>query len=193
MSYVRGKLRLKEVYDKKKIEVGMMTMGEREEKLPEPSADALAAINELKELAASAGDALSVADSIAHGFYEVAPLVFSFGERLENLSLSGNIVVAAEEVNIDRSCRLRDVIIVAEKVRIEKGFAGTLQVFASDSLNVEAGVVLDYPSGLFSEKYIGLADSVTVNGYVIVNPDGKPDPKNANYGQSRHARVRGLV
>ncbi len=180
-------------FDGEKIEAGMMTMGEREEKLPAPSVDALAAIGELKELAASAGDALPVADSIAHGFYEAESLLFSVGERLENLSLSGNIVVFAEEVNVDRSCRLRDVIIVAEKVRIEEGFAGSLQVFASDSLNVEAHVTLDYPSGLFSEKYIGLADSVTVNGYVIVNPDDKPDPKNANYRQARHARVRGLV
>ncbi len=177
-------------FDGEKLEPGTITPAESE--LPAPTDEALVVIDELKALA-GAGGVVSASDSITAGFANSEPLVIAAGDRPEESCFSGNIVIVAEELSIPSSCRLRDVMVVAEKVRIEKGFAGSLQVFASDSLNVEDDVLLDYPSGLFSEKYIALADSVTVGGYVVVNPDGKPDPRNANYRQSRHARVRGLV
>jgi hypothetical protein len=62
-----------------------------------------------------------------------------------------------------------------------------------DSINIEENVRLDYPSGLYSEKYIGIGDGTQVNGYAIVNLKDEPNVRNANYEQSRLATVRGLV
>ncbi len=91
--------------------------------------------------------------------------------------------LATGDLAIKRSRRLSDTIIVANKVHIEAGFKGSLQVFASDSITVAENVTLDYPSGLFSKNYIGIGDDSVVNGYVI----------GLNYLQSRLAKVRGLV
>jgi hypothetical protein len=102
--------------------------------------------------------------------------------------------LAAEDVVIGSSDSLpRDTIIVGRKVCVERGFRGSVQLFATDSLHVEDGVTLDYPSGLFSEKYIEIKDSSVVNGYVIVHPADEPDARYANYVQSRTATVRGLL
>lgn len=100
---------------------------------------------------------------------------------------------AEENIEIDSGFHSADTIIVGKKIRIKEGFVGALQAFATDSLNIEPGVVLEYPSGLYSETYIGIGDGSEVNGYVIVAPDEEPDPKNANHRQSRLATVRGLL
>jgi hypothetical protein len=108
-------------------------------------------------------------------------------------TIEGLMPLAAEDIVIDREARLRDTVVVGRKVRIEAGFRGSLQVFATDSLHIEEGVTLDYPSGLFSEKYIDIADGGTVNGYVVVHPTETPDARHANYRASRTATVRGLL
>jgi hypothetical protein len=135
-------------------EIPPAMMSTSEDKLPSPSAEALAAIEELKALA------------------------------------------TGEEVVIDSLQTLTDTVIVARKVRIGSGFAGSLQVFAPDSIVVEERVTLEYPSGLYSETHVSVGDGSEVNGYVIVAPpdsSGEPDIMQAAYKQSRLARVRGLV
>jgi hypothetical protein len=177
-------------FEGEKIEAGVMTPSERE--LPKPTDEALAAVGKLKSLAARGGTDIAQ-DSIAVGFSESEPLVIAADGALRDCYLSGNIVVVAGDLIIASSCRLRDVVVLGGKVRIEDGFTGSLQVFARDSLNVEENVSLDYPSGLYSEKYVGIGDDSTVNGYVIVNPADEPNVRNANYVSSRLATVRGLV
>jgi hypothetical protein len=134
-------------------EISPAMMVASDEELPEPNAEAIAAVKELMPLA---GGDLTI-------------------EGLQHLS---------------------DTVIVARRVRIEKGFTGSVQVFALDSIIVGAGVTLEYPSGLFSEKHVSIGDRSTVNGYVIVAPpesSDEPDIMRANYKQSRLARVRGFV
>jgi hypothetical protein len=96
-------------------------------------------------------------------------------------------------IEIDSLARLADTVIAGKTIRIADGFRGSLQAFASDSLIVGKRVVLEYPSGLYSEKYVGIGDGSEVNGYAIVDFGEKPDPKNANYRQYRTATVRGLL
>jgi hypothetical protein len=104
--------------------------------------------------------------------------------------------LAGRDLTIDGFQDLSDTVLVARKVRIEKGFTGPVQVFALDSIIVEAGVTLEYPSGLFSEKHVSIGDGSAVNGYVVVIPpegSDEPDIMQANYKQSRLARVRGMI
>ncbi len=172
--------------------IGQGMTKESENELPAPDTKAVKAVEELQSLVKKSPDRLAE-DSLRHTFYAGEPLLFSVGEPLEYLSLSGNIVLTGESIEIGASCRLADVIVVAEKIRIKKGFRGSLQAFASDSLNVEDNVALEYPSGLWSSKYIGIGDGSEVNGYAVVALEDEPKARNANYRQSRLSTVRGLV
>ena len=74
--------------------------------------------------------------------------------RSGNLNLSGcrlfhNIkLVANGEILVDSTTRLDNVLLIAAKVRFKKGFKGVVQVIASDSVILEEGCYLSYPSSL---------------------------------------------
>ena len=177
-------------FNGEKIEDGRMKESDKE--LPEPEAGAVSAVNELQALTEGRFDLLQD-DSLRHGFRESEPLIFSVDRTLEYRNLSGNIILVGQDIEIDASCKFNDIIIVGENIHIGDGFTGSLQAFAMDSINIEENVRLDYPSGLYSEKYIGIGDGTQVNGYAIVNLKDEPNVRNANYEQSRLATVRGLV
>ncbi len=68
---------------------------------------------------------------------------------LQHQSLRGRILVfSAKEIVVERQALLEDVILSAPVIRICKGFRGTLQAVATDSLIVEDDVQLEYPSSL---------------------------------------------
>jgi len=101
--------------------------------------------------------------------------------------------LATEDVVIESGRELHDTVVVARKARVSAGFRGSLQIFALDSVVVEQGVRLDYPSGLFSGEHVSVGDGSVVNGFVIVVPTGETDAMRANYVQARGATIRGLV
>ncbi|HBI00705.1 MAG TPA: hypothetical protein PLL09_01165 [Flavobacterium sp.] len=69
--------------------------------------------------------------------------------RLENCSLTGNIIVKSDTlVSIRKSALLRDIIVVAPYVEIEEGFNGNLQVFSTKSIRIQKNCTLNYPSAL---------------------------------------------
>jgi hypothetical protein len=88
-------------------------------------------------------------DSILQPFNQ--PTIILEGGRFNTtgLVLKGNvIVVASERIEVSANSVLEDVLLVAPEIIIESGFQGTLQAFAWDSLVVETGVFLDFPSVL---------------------------------------------
>jgi hypothetical protein len=172
--------------------IGAAMIKESEKELPEPQQEAVAVVKELRSLIEIEHPRLSK-DSLRCPFEEDSPEVFMADGRLEYLDLSGKLILTGKDMEIDHSCRFNDIIVVGENIRIKEGFAGSLQAFATDSIHVESNVRLNYPSGLYSEKYIDIGDNSEVNGYVIVNLNDKPDVRNANYKQSRLATVRGLL
>ncbi len=120
------------------------------------------------------------------------------GERLDG-DVRGRIIVKGERIVIGSESHLQDVLIVAASVRIESGFTGKVQVFARDSVVLEEGVLLEYPSGIYlqgeaPEGYLKMGDACEVNGYVVVEERAplKGRPK-ACYIQPESARVRGLL
>ncbi|MFQ8805407.1 MAG: hypothetical protein ACLR8Y_10215 [Alistipes indistinctus] len=59
-------------------------------------------------------------------------------------------------------------------------------------------VTLGYPSGVFvarenPDRYIEIGPDSRIEGYAIVDGDGKPDVKRTNYRQDRTAVLRGLL
>ncbi|MDR2125806.1 MAG: hypothetical protein LBP63_03105 [Prevotellaceae bacterium] len=112
----------------------------------------------------------------------------------EFYSLNGKIVLAGDEITISSDSKLKDIIIVANKININKNFEGSLQIFSRDTVIIGENVKMNYPSGIFCEKYIKIGDNAQINGYVIINNSvDKIDTRKANYIQSRLAKVRGLL
>ncbi|MDR1199875.1 MAG: hypothetical protein LBK94_12850 [Prevotellaceae bacterium] len=110
-----------------------------------------------------------------------------------SFSLKGKIILTGDEITVSSDSRLTDIIIVANKVNINSNFEGSLQIFSRDTVIAGENVKMNYPSGIFSKKYIKTGDGTQINGYVIVDCDDKIDTRKANYIQSRTARVRGLL
>lgn len=84
------------------------------------------------------------------------------------ISLGGNIIIGSGTgVVIDSRLNLEDCLVVAPKVLISGTQEGSFQVFASDSIVLESGVHLKYPSGLvLMPKLFGIAQS---SGKIIIN------------------------
>lgn len=111
--------------------------------------------------------------------------------KLNNISYSGNIKLIAEEVELDKSAHLEDVLIVADKVRINGGFNGALHIIARDSIIVGDSCVLKYPSSLVvgsksiqgaatGLKGIYLGENVVIQGNLICyaqKPQGNEVPR----------------
>lgn len=68
--------------------------------------------------------------------------IYVSGKLTGNIVLSANYIIVADSADID------NVVLVASKIRLSKGFSGCMQAFASDSIIVENKVRLLYPSSV---------------------------------------------
>lgn len=97
----------------------------------------------------SIGSELSV-DTLNNSFQNKT-LVFisSVPLRISAGVYSGNIAVISDrQITISANATLKDVMVFAPKIIIEKEFIGNLQAFASDSIIINKSVTLTYPSVL---------------------------------------------
>ena len=140
----------------------------------------------------------AVTDSLEVSFGETEPRLLDAAGLSGSARIGGMTVLLGEEVTIDSTCRLRDVLVVGRTIRVGDGFRGRAQLLASDTVLIGQHVTLDGPSGVFvarenPDRYIEIGPYSRIEGYAIVDGDGKPDVKRANYRQNRTAVVRGLL
>lgn len=155
-------------YRKAKLVYGKIL--ESQPEMPEPKAEML---NQLKELSGSPGRS-----------GQIPPLYNSFQEReflslsypasfVLKDSLSGKILLKSEkEIVVRKEAYVKDVILFAPKIRIERGFEGQLQAFATDTLIVGKEVRLHYPSalGLLADKsgsLIEIQENAHIEGVIF--------------------------
>lgn len=139
---------------------------------------------------------------------EITGAVRSFREETVGVACTGRVegdyrgrflLYSSSILYIGPACRLEHVLVAAPSVIIGKGFRGSLQVFARDTVVVDEGAELRYPSGIFvcggnPGRRVEIRDSSVVNGYVIVDGGEREELRPLlNYRQSRTASVRGLV
>lgn len=139
-----------------------------------------------------------VPDSLSVAFGDPAPRLLDASNMVQGTRIEGMAVLLGDEVVIDSTCSLRNVLVVAHTIRVGDGFRGTVQLFASDTVLIGRHVTLDDPSGLFvardnPDRYAGIGPGSRIEGYAIVDGDGRPDVKRANFRQDRTAVVRGLL
>ncbi len=133
-------------------------------------------------------------------FTQATGLIYLKGKQnLKFATISGNIIIYSDaEINIAKSTQLKDVLVIAPIIRLEKGFTGSLQLFSTDSLLIEEGVKLNYPSVAFnyqSEEHDGklmIKKGAEINGAIIAI-DKSIDDKNAKVEIQQNVTIRGLL
>ena len=93
-----------------------------------------------------------------------------------NDTLSGFIWLDARKVVLDSLCRLDNVLVTADVIEIKRGFEGSGQFFAEDTIYVRSGAKVEYPSVLFvssglSNGSIQVEKDAAVKGIVGVEGD----------------------
>ena len=118
-------------------------------KLPPVRTDARRMTDSLLRLLEAPGAWIPAPDSLSAGFGEAEPRMLDAGSFGPGALIEGMAVLLGEEVSIDSTCRLRDVLVVGRTIRVGDGFRGRAQLFASDTVLIGQRVTLDYPSGVF--------------------------------------------
>lgn len=161
--------------------------------LPAPDADAAARIAALFAARPHIPDG-TLPDSLRHSFLRDSAVVFGLGDaEVGGCTLRGRIVLYADELRLDSTCRLSHTLVVARKITVGSGARIAAQLFARDTLVVESRAVLEYPSGIYAGQYAEVGGHARVDGYVIVCDTVRRKKVTASYRQSRTARVRGMV
>lgn len=123
-------------------------------------------------------------DTIKNSFYRKTLAFFSSKwVTLSNKVLLGNLrIISTKGVTISNSVQAKDIIVYAPKIEIERGFSGNLQLFATDTILVNDGVRLFFPSFLAIPEtqnhiaYISIGKDCNVLGDVLLSFKG--DTKN---------------
>lgn len=90
---------------------------------------------------------------LARSFTDSTQYIYGESLRLSGVALKGNIVVrATTQIVIDADSTVEDVVLIAPKISIKKGFTGSLQAMASREITVEEQVELTYPSALVVDR-----------------------------------------
>lgn len=102
---------------------------------------------------------------------------YYFSEQSIDLtdSLDGNLIIhSAISVRILRQARISDIIVMAPSIEIDSGFEGTVQCFATRSITVGTGTILNYPSALilegggYTDSTIVIKKDARVKGVIII-------------------------
>ncbi|MGQ0827043.1 MAG: hypothetical protein ACT4ON_01485 [Bacteroidota bacterium] len=106
-------------------------------------------------------------DSLINSFMDT-PLVLTSTNaiKISDGIYSGHIVIVSDkQITVSASAVIKDVILAAPKIIIEKEFKGNLQAFASDSIIVNKDVSLYYPSvlGIIKENKLPNVSAVVLN------------------------------
>lgn len=101
------------------------------------------------------------------GWQEPAQIYRSQSDlRLRNCELKGKcIIISSGTMEVDASNVLEHPLLFARHIRIKRGFEGSIQAFALESLEVESEVVLPYPSLLVLAR----RDSIPAHMYIQKN------------------------
>lgn len=161
--------------------------------LPAPSAEVVARIAALHAEAGRQPVAGELPDSLGVSFRSATVTLRLGTAEIGGCTLRGRIVLAADELRIDSTCRLEHLLVCARKITVGSGARIAAQLFARDTVVVEPRAVLEYPSGICAGCYAELGHRATADGYVIVRDTVRHRKMTASYRQSRTARVRGLL
>jgi len=146
---------------------------------------------------------------VKNSFLDPTLVMYSRNDLIIIQELVGNVIIKSDsEIRITSSAKLTDVLVVAEKVTIEKGFTGSIHVLADLQIKVEENVILNYPSSLVvldsnkdrdkimakGEEPIHIASDSSLEGVIIYSSDLITEGRsNIAISISEDALIRGSV
>ena len=121
-------------------------------------------------------NALLKNDTFSHSFYKKTIVLYSDKwVTLSNKVLNGNIrIISSKGVTIRNTTKTNNILVYAPKIEVEKGFTGNLQLFARDTILVDEGVRLLFPSLICIEEsqnpkaYISVGKGCNIIGDVVL-------------------------
>ena len=134
-----------ESYQGEKLIYG--TKGESEKQLPKINDELILQMNlmegEKQEWDNSLEQFYCPFDSVAVHFYSENPIYIT------EQTFRGQIIIESKDsIVISANANLRDVIIKSPKIIIEEGFRGNIQCLATEKIEIQEYVILEYPSVL---------------------------------------------
>ncbi len=121
--------------------------------------------------------------------------------RLENIALQGRIILVSDSIiTISSTAVLADVQVYAPVIRVENGFKGHCQLFASDSLLVGNKVNFSYPSVLAvlrtersgDQPKLVIGEEGNMEG-LIFSYEKKRSPQQTLVSLGKNTKVKGEV
>lgn len=129
------------------------------------------------------------------------PLYASVMDVEEDFYAKGRVIFYGDKVRIHSSSKISDIILIARCVTIESGFSGSLQIMASDTVEINEGVSLHHPSGVYiygdrDKAYLHISSGSHLKGYAIV--EGNAEGGNGfvvdiHYRQDKGSQLTGLL
>ncbi len=148
---------------------------------------------------------LSKADSVNQSFLSPTQVI-AFKKRpqiIKNITLSGNIILLSDtSITIDSSAVLNNVMVFARSMKVNNGFHGNCQLFATDSISIGQRCRFDYPSCMgvirFTPQVVRSSEKIKIGAHTIFNGIIFTYEKNTNELQplieiGKNVRVSGQV
>lgn len=114
--------------------------------------------------------------------------------------IEGNVILSGRYIKISRKADINDAIIISKKVVIESGFAGSLQVFATERISIDSSVSLKYPSTICffptdpnSNSKIHVSDFFSIEGEVYLYSDNKLYNASSKMYVGKNSHINGGV
>lgn len=167
-------------------------IGRADDRMPAIRQSAIANVRQL--LAPDDEEHTSLPDSARRSFIRDSTLRLRLGSAtVSDCRLCGNIRLSADELHIDSTCRMDNIVICARTVSVGDGTRIRAQIFARDTVIIGERCTLEYPSGIYAGSYAEVGGRSTVNGYAIVRAAPSEKQISPSYKQSVTARLRGLL
>lgn len=126
-------------------------------------------------------NALQPGDSMIQRFNDSTAFLYSKTVlNLDAFKLKGHIIIKSDSIiEVGAATVCEDVILVAPVIRFAKGFTGSVQAIATDSLLAEPGCMFEYPSALILLKrpnitwqnVMRIGNGCQVNGIIMTKCD----------------------
>ena len=133
--------------------------------------------------------------------YNQTPYYYYFGDdiQISGFEAKGKIgILSKKSIYIRKDNNLDGVILVADKINVEDGFTGRVQLFARDSLIIGSNSYFKYPSFIIlynqnvNPVYLEIGDSAIINGDILVCQEEK-STKEPFLKIGKDALIRGQV
>ncbi|WP_269223191.1 hypothetical protein [Flavobacterium sp. IMCC34518] len=120
-----------------------------ENQLPEINPDFKKIFYGIRAIKTNLSDVEKPKDSLYfNSFFNTTKEIY-LNSIVSNVIFKGNFIIRSKDsLHIKKNTVLEDVILIAPKITFEAGFKGTVQAFASERIELEQNVILNYPSVL---------------------------------------------